>query len=81
MNKRLWKRGCGALLVAATLCFSGCAGQKPDAATTTGETTEPATEIVQKEEKPVPVNFDLENDVLYFGRTYFERSLPVAALG
>ena len=66
MKNSFWKRGWAALLMMATLCFPGCAAQNP--ATTMGETTVPATEPVKREEKPV--NFDLEDDVLYFGRTY-----------
>lgn len=66
MSKRIWQRGCAVLLMMATLCFSGC--QKADTAVT--GTTETTTQPVQEEAVPVPVNFDLEKDVLFFGRTY-----------
>ena len=66
ISKKIWLRGCAALLVMAALCCSGCKAQKPDE--TVKETTVPATEPVQKEE--IPVNFDLEKDVRFFGRTY-----------
>lgn len=60
------------MLIMATFCVSGCAAQKPDTATNAaaGETTATAMKPEKKEENAVPVNFDLENDVLYFGRTY-----------
>lgn len=49
------------LTLAALLCFAGCAGGSQTPETTTQP---PQTEAAE------PVNFDLEQDVLYFGRTY-----------
>ena len=49
-------------MLMAMLSFSGCGKE--------AQPTEPATEPVQETQKAVPVNFNLEKDVLYFGRTY-----------
>ena len=62
-GKIFWKRGGAVLMMMAMLCFPGCAAD-PIPETTSGSTAE----SVQKENKPV--NFDLEKDVLFFGRTY-----------
>lgn len=47
--------------MAAVLCFTGCDGKAPVSETT----SEPA-----QTEAPSPVTYDLEKDVLFFGRTY-----------
>ena len=49
-------------MLLAMLSFPGCGKE--------AQPTEPATEPVQETQAPVPVNFDLDKEVLYFGRTY-----------
>lgn len=49
-------------MLLAMLSFPGCGKE--------AQLTEPATEPVQETQAPVPVNFDLDKEVLYFGRTY-----------
>ena len=51
-------------MIIAMLCFPGC-GEKPEP-----EITDPP-----QTQAPVPVNFDLQKDVLYFGRTYKKGSV------
>lgn len=57
-----WKRNITALLLAVLLCLAGCGadGQQADTTEDTPMTTE----------TPVPVKFNMEKDVLFFGRTY-----------
>ena len=54
-----WKRGGAVLMIMAMLCFPGCGGNREPEATDPPQT-----------QAPVPVNFDLQKEVLYFGRTY-----------
>ena len=57
------------LVITGLLCTTGCGSETPATDATQPEvptTTVPAT----TEGEPVPVEFDLEKDVLYFGRTY-----------
>ena len=49
-------------MLLAMLSFPGCGKE--------AQPTEPAAEPVQETQAPVPVNFDLDKEVLYFGRTY-----------
>ena len=46
-------------MIMAMLCFPGCGGNREPEATDPPQT-----------QAPVPVNFDLQKEVLYFGRTY-----------
>lgn len=58
-----------ALVIAGALCAAGCGSETAPTDATQSEvptTTVPAT----TKGEPVPVKFDLEKDVLYFGRTY-----------
>lgn len=49
-------------MMAAMLCFMGC-NEKP-------QPTESTTQPTQAAQPAIPVNYDLDKEVLYFGRTY-----------
>lgn len=59
-----WKRGGAVLMIMAMLCFPGCGGNREPEATDPPQT-----------QAPVPVNFNLQKEVLYFGRTYKKGSV------
>lgn len=49
-------------MMAAMLLLAGCSGEP--------QPTEPATEPTQATQPAIPVNYDLDTEVLFFGRTY-----------
>lgn len=59
---KIWKRGGAALILAAMLLLAGCGGEP--------QPTEPETEPTEATQPAIPVNYDLDREVLFFGRTY-----------